>query len=128
MPRSRPGQLLIWYTECGQRRAAAMLGDMDVEEFQRALGAIVLEAAYLERILRTSFSVLVDSKYAAVIDGRWSAFALIEDCEQIVKHHTGIPEPAKQKLLAALILQPEIVTCLADLGRCGRQRPAEPGL
>ena len=37
-----------------------------------------------------------------MIDGRWSAYALIEDCEQIVKHHTGIPELAKQKLLAAL--------------------------
>jgi len=79
-----------------------MLANMDVEELQRALGGVVLEAAYLERILRAAFSALVGSKYAAVIDGRWSAYALIEDSEQIVKHHTGIPELAKAKLAAAL--------------------------
>jgi hypothetical protein len=79
-----------------------MLGDMDVDELQRALGGIVLESAYLERVLRVAFSALVGSKYAAVIDGRWSAFALIEDCEQIVKYHTGIPELTKEKLAVAL--------------------------
>ncbi|HEY2263884.1 MAG TPA: hypothetical protein VGI96_14770 [Streptosporangiaceae bacterium] len=42
---------------------------MDVDELQHALGGIVLEAAYLERVLRTAFSALVGSKYAAVIDG-----------------------------------------------------------
>ena len=64
------GPLLIWHTRCGQRRVAAMLGDMDVDELQHALGAIVLESAYLERVLRAAFSALVGSKYAAVIDGR----------------------------------------------------------
>ena len=53
--------MLIWHTKCAQPRVAAMLGDMDVDELQRALGAIVLEAAYLERILRAAFSALVDS-------------------------------------------------------------------
>ena len=48
----------------------AMLTDMDVDELQHALGGIVLESAYLERVLRTAFSALVGSKYAAVIDGR----------------------------------------------------------
>jgi hypothetical protein len=69
-----------------------MLGGMDVDELQHALGAIVLESAYLERVLRAAFSALVGSKYAAVIDGRWPASALIEDCEQIVKYphrHSG---------------------------------------
>ncbi len=79
-----------------------MLADMDVDELQHALGGIVLESAYLERVLRTAFSALVGSKYAAAIDGRMTAAALIEDCEQITKHHTGIPKPAKEALLAAL--------------------------
>jgi hypothetical protein len=75
---------------------------MDVDELQHALGGIVLEAAYLERVLRTAFSALVGSKYAAVIDGRLTAATLIEDCEQIARHHTGIGEPARVTLLAAL--------------------------
>jgi cell division septum initiation protein DivIVA len=79
-----------------------MLHDMDLDELQHALGAIVLESAYLERTLRAAFSALVGSKYAAVIDGRWAAAALIEDCEQIIKHHTDIAESARQPLLTAL--------------------------
>lgn len=75
---------------------------MDVDELQRALGAIVLESAYLERTLRTAFSALVGSKYAAVIDARWTAAALIADCAQIARHHTGIAESARETLLAAL--------------------------
>jgi hypothetical protein len=75
---------------------------MDVDELQHALGGIVLEAAYLERVLRTALSALVGSKYAAVIDGRLTAATLIEDCEQIVRHHTGIQDPARATLLAAL--------------------------
>jgi hypothetical protein len=79
-----------------------MLHDMDVDELQHALGAIVLESSYLERNLRAALSALVGSKYAAVIDGRWTAAALIEDCEQIAKHHTHIAQPARLALLAAL--------------------------
>jgi hypothetical protein len=75
---------------------------MDVDELQHALGAIVLESARLERTLRAAFSALVGSKYAAVIDGRWAAAALIEDCEQIARHHTNIAESARQTLLTAL--------------------------
>jgi hypothetical protein len=69
-----------------------MLTDMDVDELRHELGGVVLEAAYLERVLRTAFSALVGSKYAAVIDGRLTAATLIEDCEQIARHHTGIDE------------------------------------
>jgi hypothetical protein len=47
-------------------------------------------------------SALVGSKYVAVVDGRLTASALIEDCERLTRHHTGIPEPAKDALLAAL--------------------------
>jgi len=79
-----------------------MLDDMDADELQHALGAVVLESAYLERTLRAAFSALVGSKYAAVVDGRWAAAALIEDCEQIAKHHTHIAESARKPLLAAL--------------------------
>ena len=79
-----------------------MLKDVDVDELQHALGGVVLEAAYLERTLRAAFSALVGSKYAAVVDGRLTASGLIEDCERITRYHTGIPEPAKDTLRAAL--------------------------
>jgi len=79
-----------------------MLTSVDVDDLRHALGGVVLEAAYLERVLRAAFSALVGSKYAAVVDGRLMAAALIEDCEQITRYHTGIAGPAKDTLLAAL--------------------------
>ena len=79
-----------------------MLTSVDVDELRHALGGVVLEAAYLERILRAAFSALVGSKYAAAVDGRLTAAALIEDCERITKYHTGITEQAKDALLTAL--------------------------
>jgi hypothetical protein len=79
-----------------------MLVDVDVDELQHALGGVVLEAAYLERVLRAAFSALVGSKYAAVVDGRLTAAALIEDCERLTRYHTGFSQPAKDVLLAAL--------------------------
>ena len=79
-----------------------MLSGMDVDELQHALGGIVLESAYLERVLRTAFSALVGSKYAAVVDGRLMASALIEDCGHITRYHTDIPAHAKDAVLAAL--------------------------
>jgi hypothetical protein len=79
-----------------------MLTSVDVDDLRHALGGVVLEAAYLERVLRAAFSALVGSKYAAVVDGRLMAAALIEDCERITRYHTGITEPGRQALLAAL--------------------------
>ena len=79
-----------------------MLVDVDVDELQHALGSIVLEAAYMERVLRTAFSALVGSKYAAVVDGRLTAAALIEDCERITRYHTAITRPAKEGIWTAL--------------------------
>ena len=79
-----------------------MITGVDVDELQHALGGIVLEAAYMERVLRAVFSALVGSKYAAVVDGRLTALALIEDCERLAGYHTEIPAPAKDVLLAAL--------------------------
>ena len=79
-----------------------MLTSVDVDELRHALGGVVLEAAYLERILRAAFSALVGSKYAAAVDGRLTALALIEDCERITRYHTGITEQAKDALLTAL--------------------------
>ena len=34
---------------------------MDVDELQHALGGVVLESAYMERVLRAAFSALVTS-------------------------------------------------------------------
>jgi hypothetical protein len=79
-----------------------MLTSVDVDELRHALGGVVLEAAYLERILLAAFSALVGSKYAAAVDGRLTAAALIEDCERITKYHTGITDQAKDALLTAL--------------------------
>jgi hypothetical protein len=53
---------------------------MDVDELQHALGGVVLESAFLERVLRAAFSALIDSKYAAVVDSRLTAATMIEDC------------------------------------------------
>ena len=72
-----------------------MITGMDVDELQHALGGIVLEAAYMERVLRAAFSALVGSKYAAVVDGRLTAAVLIEDCEQLTKYNTDIPAQRK---------------------------------
>jgi hypothetical protein len=79
-----------------------MLTTVDVDELRHALGGVVLEAAYLERMLRAAFSALVGSKYAAAVDGRLTAATLIEDCEQITRYHTGITEAAKDTVLTAL--------------------------
>jgi hypothetical protein len=79
-----------------------MITGVDVDELQHALGGIVLEAAYMERVLRAVFSALVGSKYAAVVDGRLTASALIEDCERLAGYHTEIPAHAKDVLLTAL--------------------------
>ena len=70
-----------------------MLVGVNVDELQHALGGVVLEAAYLERVLRTAFSALVGSKYAAV---------LIEDCERIARYHTAITRSAKEEIGTAL--------------------------
>lgn len=75
---------------------------MDVNELQRALGAIVLESAYLERVLRAAFSALVGSKYAAVVDGRLMTKALIEDCQRIAEIHSSIVDPQRAALLKSL--------------------------
>jgi hypothetical protein len=75
---------------------------VDVDELQHALGGVVLEAAYLERVLRAAFSALVGSKYAAVVDPRMTAATLIEDCERIIRYHTNLTRPHKDALLAAL--------------------------
>jgi hypothetical protein len=79
-----------------------MITGVDVDELQHALGGIVLEAAYMERVLRTVFSALVGSKYAAAVDGRLTASALIEDCERLAGYHTEIPAHAKDVVLTAL--------------------------
>jgi hypothetical protein len=75
---------------------------MDVDDLQHALGGVVLESAYLERVLRAAFSALIDSKYAALVDSRLTAATMIEDCERITRHHTDIPGVDKERLLAAL--------------------------
>lgn len=74
---------------------------MDVDELRHALGGVVLEAAYLERVLRTAFSGLVGSKYASVVDDRLTVATLVEDCERIARHHTDIPGPVRVVLLEA---------------------------
>lgn len=79
-----------------------MVTAMDVDELQHALGGIVLEAAYMERVLRAVFSALVGSKYAAVVDGRLTASGLIEDCEHLANYHMDIPAQARGAVLAAL--------------------------
>jgi hypothetical protein len=75
---------------------------MDVDELQHALGGVVLEAAYLERVLRAAFSALVGSKYAALVDAHLTVAALIEDCERIARQHADISGSERDGLLEAL--------------------------
>lgn len=74
----------------------------EVDELRYALGAVVLEAAFLERVLRTAFSALIGSKYAVLVDARLTVAALIEDCQRITRHRTDIPELDRDRLLDAL--------------------------
>ena len=74
----------------------------DLDELRHALGAVVLESAYLERVLRAAFSALVGSKYAALVDARLTTAALIEDCERITRHRPDISDPDRDGLLEAL--------------------------
>lgn len=80
----------------------AMLPDMDVEGLQGALGAVVLEAGYLERVLRAAFCGLIGSKYAVVPAARMQSLGLIEDCRSIAKVHSSIAAPERQALIDAL--------------------------
>jgi hypothetical protein len=75
---------------------------MEVDELRHALGGVVLEAAYLERVLRAAFSALVGSKYAALVDAHLTVAALIEDCERIARQHADISGSERDGLLEAL--------------------------
>jgi hypothetical protein len=82
-----------------------MLGDVngdDLDDLQRVLGGVVLEASYMERILRAAFAALVGSKYAPVVDGHLTAHNLIETCENVAEVHTDVTIPAKAQLAEAL--------------------------
>lgn len=74
----------------------------DLDELRHALGAVVLEAAYLERVLRAAFSALVGSKYAVLVQARLTVTALIEDCERITRHRIDFSDASKDGLLDAL--------------------------
>jgi hypothetical protein len=75
---------------------------MDIDELQNALGGVVLESGYLERMLRAAFCALIGSKYAVVAADQMMTHPLIEDCSHIAKVHTKIAEADKHALLAAL--------------------------
>jgi hypothetical protein len=75
---------------------------MDVDELPHALGGIVLEAAYLERVLRTAFSALVGSKYAAVIDGRLTAARTLSEVRQVAEHVAGAAHDLGSAMATAL--------------------------
>ena len=82
-----------------------MLGDVngdELDDLQRALGNVVLEASYMERVLRAAFAALVGSKYAPVVDGHLTAHNLIETCENVAEVHTDIEVTAKAQLAEAL--------------------------
>jgi hypothetical protein len=74
----------------------------DLDELRHALGGVVLQAAYLEQVLRAAFSALVGTKYAVLVHARLTVTALIEDCERLARHRTDISDPHKHGLLEAL--------------------------
>jgi hypothetical protein len=75
---------------------------MDLDELQHALGGIVMEASYMERVLRAAFGALMGSKYAPVVDGHLTTHNLIETCEHISDVHTDISSDGKAQLRTAL--------------------------
>jgi hypothetical protein len=75
---------------------------MNPDELQYALGRIVVEASYMERVLRAAFTALMGSKYAPVADGHLTTHNLIETCERISEVHTDIDAAAKAAMKAAL--------------------------
>jgi len=79
-----------------------MICVMNLDELQHALGGIVLEASYMERVLRAAFSALMGSKYAPALDGHLSTHNLIETCEHIAEVHTDISDDGRAQLAAAL--------------------------
>jgi hypothetical protein len=82
-----------------------MLGAVNADEgsdLQYALGGVVLEASYMERVLRAAFAALVGSKYAPVVDGHLTAHNLIETCENVAEVHTDIGAVPKAQLGDAL--------------------------
>lgn len=79
-----------------------MLSVMDPEDLQIALGTIVLEASYLERVLRAAFTVLTGSKYAPVVDAHLSTHNLIETCEHISDVHTDLGSDDRVRLKTAI--------------------------
>lgn len=78
------------------------MNDDELDDLQRALGRVVLEASYMERVLRATFAALVGSQYASVVDGHLTAHNLIETCENVADVHTDIEVNAKAQLAAAL--------------------------
>jgi hypothetical protein len=83
-------------------RDARVVNPDEVADLQRALGGVVLEASYMERVLRAAFAALVGSKYAPVVDGHLTAHNLIETCENVAEVHTDIEVTAKAQLAHAL--------------------------
>jgi hypothetical protein len=79
-----------------------MLSVMDPEDLQIALGAVVLEASYLERLLRAAFTALTGSKYAPVVDAHLSTHNLIETCEHISDVHTDLSSDDRVQLKTAI--------------------------
>jgi len=88
-----------WLPTISQARCV----DVDeVNDLQSALGGVVLEASYLEWVLRAAFAALVGSKYAPVVDGHLTAHNLIETCENVAEVHTDLAAEEKMRLAAAL--------------------------
>jgi hypothetical protein len=83
-------------------RAKAILDGMETDELQHALGGVVLESGYLERMLRAAFCALTGSKYAVVAASQMMTSGLIEQCRHIATVHTDIGEAHKRQLAEAL--------------------------
>lgn len=87
---------------------------LDDDARQHAIGGVVIEAAYLERLLRAVFTALVASKYAAVPAATFGVGALIGQCEVLADAHGDVSEEHKAELRAAL------AACTEATGRRNR--------
>jgi hypothetical protein len=102
-----PAQLTNVPPQVVLRDDSVMTNDYDWRMRERALrasalGEVVLESAYLERLLRCVFTALVGSKYAAVVAGGKDAGWLIDHCKALAKVRRDLGEPDFGQLMDVL--------------------------
>jgi hypothetical protein len=92
---------------CETIHSIDVVRDPDDDDWQHALGGVVLESAYMEHLLRAVFTALLGSKYGAVVAAGQNAGWLAEECRAMAKGRQDIPADSGDVLLKALAACPD---------------------